>query len=73
MYKLYNMVKAKRKISNEVAKGTLGTILIIHDESFPKAYEVEFVNSDMESLGVLTVNEDDIILDGMDNESDVPN
>jgi len=61
MYKLYSVVKAKRKISSEISEGTLGTILIVHDKSVPEAYEVEFVNAEMESLGVLTVNKDDII------------
>lgn len=57
MYKEYDVVVASRNLDN-VPKGTLGVILIVHDES---NYEIEFLDSDDNSLNILTVNESDIV------------
>lgn len=56
MYKEYDVVIASKNLDN-VPKGTLGVILIVHDES---NYEIEFLDSDDNSLNVLTVNESEI-------------
>lgn len=54
-----DVVKAKRKLSEKVKQNTEGTIVMVYDE--PRiAYEVEFVDSDDESLGILTVEAEDI-------------
>lgn len=54
-----DVVKAKRKLSEKVKQNTEGTIVMVYDE--PRiAYEVEFVDSDDESLEILTVEAEDI-------------
>lgn len=55
MFQIYEVVMAKHSLAN-VPKGTLGTILIIHDETH---FIVEFMSGN-ESLAVITVSADDI-------------
>jgi hypothetical protein len=59
MFEEYDVVRAKRDLSEAVRKGTEGTILIVH-QAVPPAYEVEFVGQEGDSLGVLTVTVVDI-------------
>ncbi|MEZ5422544.1 MAG: DUF4926 domain-containing protein [Pyrinomonadaceae bacterium] len=54
----YDVVISKRKLSENVPEGSLGTVLIIHDPSV--AYEVEFMEAGR-SLDVLTVKDEDLI------------
>jgi len=58
MYKLYDTVKSKRNLSNDISQGTMGTILMVYEESI---YEVEFINNRKETIGTLTVEEKDLI------------
>lgn len=58
MFKEFDVIKAKRKLSPFVEHGTLGAIVFIHGDH----YEVEFVDEQGESLELLTVNKDDIEL-----------
>lgn len=58
MFKEYDVVIAKLDFEN-VLKGTKGTILILLDD---KNYIVEFMDTEGNSLNVLTVNEKDIEL-----------
>ncbi|NQX82258.1 MAG: DUF4926 domain-containing protein [Flavobacteriaceae bacterium] len=60
MFKLYDVVKAKRRLSNDIPSGTLGTVVIIHDEFTSICYIVEFMNDKNETVGVLTVKESDL-------------
>ena len=55
----YDIVKAKRPLSDKINQGTIGTILIVY-EGVPPQFEVEFVNDDMESIEVLTVSGTDV-------------
>jgi len=56
----YDVVKAKRNLSNNVSKGCIGTIVMIYEN--PRlAYEVEFFDSNNESIDILTVETEDII------------
>jgi hypothetical protein len=59
MIREYDIVYALRDLSNGIQKGYKGTVLIVHPD-FPPAYEVEFVNGDHETLGVLTVKAQDV-------------
>jgi len=59
MYNEYDVVKAKRRLSEKVFKGCKGAILMVF-ESSPTAYEVEFVDNKGNSLEVMTVSEKDI-------------
>lgn len=59
MFQEYDVIKTKRKLSNNVDAGTLGTILIAYN-TFD--YEVEFVSNDGNTLDILTVHKDDMEL-----------
>ncbi len=61
MYQEYDVIRTVGKLSLDIPKGTIGTILIVYD-TLPKRYEVEFVDSNLEHIQVLTVNERDIEL-----------
>jgi hypothetical protein len=61
MIKEYDIVYAVRDISKDVLKDCKGTVLIVHQRS-PSAYEVEFVNENLQTIDVLTVNDEDITL-----------
>jgi len=59
MYKELQVVKAKRRLSEKVPEGCLGTIVYVYSA---KVYEIEFVNKEGDTLEVLTVEEKDIML-----------
>jgi|GEM_PF-1902935 hypothetical protein len=59
MFQEYDVVKNKRAFEN-VPEGSLGTILICHDGA--NYYIVEFMNNEGDSLNVLTVSGNDLIL-----------
>jgi len=58
-FKEYDLIEASIDLDENVPKGSMGTILIVYD-SKPKNYEVEFVDAEDNSLGVLTVSPTDI-------------
>jgi len=66
MFKEYDVVIAKSNFDN-VLKGTSGTILIIYSDQ--RHYEVEFVDNEGNTLNILTVNENEIELAGLDTAS----
>jgi hypothetical protein len=59
MFTEYEVVKAKSNLSEEVSKGTRGTIVMVYDSS-THDYEVEFFDEHGEHLALLTVNELDL-------------
>lgn len=56
MFKEYDVIRAKKIITDKVPEGCLGTILIVHD-AFSRVYEVEFVDENEDMIEVLTVPE----------------
>ncbi|KZS38234.1 hypothetical protein AWE51_19550 [Aquimarina aggregata] len=66
MFKLYDVVKSKKEISEDIPIDTTGTVVMVYDEFTPIAYEVEFVNNEMETINVVTVEEEDIRSDSSD-------
>ncbi|NGX85368.1 DUF4926 domain-containing protein [Aequorivita sp. KMM 9714] len=62
MFKLYDVVKSKKEISEDIPINTIGTIVMIYDEFTPIAYEVEFINDEMETINVVTVEEKDLVM-----------
>ncbi len=58
MFSEYDVVRLKRAKAS-VPAGTTGAVMMVYD-STPQAYEVEFVDSDGVTLGVLTAQEDDL-------------
>lgn len=58
MLKEYDMVKAKKKLSDKVLKNSIGTIVLIFPE-FSNVYMVEFMEN-RETLDVLIVKEKDV-------------
>jgi len=59
MFEEYEVVRARRQLSEKVPPGAQGTILLIYKYPHP-AYEVEFLDSEGDHLEVLTVADDDI-------------
>lgn len=57
MIKEFDVVRAKRKLSNYVEAGTEGTVVIVHNSV---DFEVEFVNQEGITLDILTVSLDDL-------------
>jgi hypothetical protein len=57
----YDVVKSTRSLGDGVPSGTTGAILMVFASEHPQ-YEVEFVDSEGESLAVLTVKEEDLEL-----------
>jgi hypothetical protein len=57
----YDVVKSIRPLGDDIPRGTSGAVLIVFGATHPQ-YEVEFVNSEGESLAVLTVREEDLEL-----------
>lgn len=57
----YDVVKSTRSIADEVPTGTTGAVLMVF-LSTPPQYEVEFIDSDGDSLAVLTVKQEDLEL-----------
>jgi hypothetical protein len=55
----YDVVRAKKDLTRDVLRGTEGTVLIIH-QATPPVYEIEFMDEEGNSIGLLTVIEQDI-------------
>ncbi len=58
MLKEYDVLKAKKKLSDKVLKNSIGTIVLIFPE-FSNIYMVEFVEN-RETLDVLIAKEKDV-------------
>jgi hypothetical protein len=61
MFTELDVVKAKRKLSNNVLPGCIGTIVMVYHKP-SLAYEVEFFNNQGDTIDLLTVLPDDIIM-----------
>ncbi|XQY92230.1 DUF4926 domain-containing protein [Metabacillus sp. HB246100] len=59
MFKELDVIRARRRLSPFVEFGTLGTIVLKHNEN---DYEIEFVDEQGQTLDLLTVNKNDIEL-----------
>ena len=59
MFSEYDSIVAKRRLSENVPKGTKGIILIIYEDK--KHYEVEFLDEKGNTLSVQTVGDNDIV------------
>ncbi|MEG1466444.1 MAG: DUF4926 domain-containing protein [Hafnia sp.] len=59
MIKEYDVVKATRDLSGTVLQGCMGAVVLIYKEP-TLAYEVEFVDSEGDTLDVLTAYPADI-------------
>ncbi|MFC4323262.1 DUF4926 domain-containing protein [Litchfieldia salsa] len=59
MFKEFDVIKSLKTLSPNIDIGTLGTILIIHNE---EEVEVEFVDTQGKTLDLLTVSKNDIEL-----------
>ncbi len=59
MIKEYDVVRAKKKLSDTVTQGCIGAVLLVYQEP-TLGYEVEFIDSEGDTLDVLTVYPDDI-------------
>ena len=55
----FSIVRSNKALSDHIPKGTEGTVVMIYSEG---EYEVEFVDEKGETLGILTVKEEDISL-----------
>ena len=58
MFDEYDVVKAKRKLSDKVLKNSIGTVVMIFPE-FPNDYAVEFMK-DEKTLDILVIKGEDI-------------
>ena len=58
MFDGYDVVKAKRKLSDKVLKNSIGTVVMIFPE-FPNDYMVEFMK-DEKTLDILDIKGEDI-------------
>ena len=58
MLKEYDVLKAKKKLSDKVLKNSIGTIVLVFPE-FSNVYMVEFMEN-RETLDVLIVKEMDV-------------
>ena len=56
MFDEYDVVKAKRKLSDKVLENSIGTVVMIFPE-FPNDYMVEFMK-DEKTLDILVIKED---------------
>ncbi|MCT4713477.1 DUF4926 domain-containing protein [Enterobacteriaceae bacterium H18W14] len=59
MIKEYDVVKAKKDLTDTVLKGCRGAVVMIYQEP-TLGYEVEFVDNEGDTLDVLTVYPDDV-------------
>jgi len=55
----YDVVQAKRNLSQSILKGSRGAVLMIFDEP-NLAYEVEFVDEEGETIDIITVYPNDL-------------
>lgn len=62
MIREYEIVRLKKPIPlRGLSMGIKGTVLIVYNEpGLPRAYEVEFLDENGETLAVITLQEDDI-------------
>lgn len=69
MFHEYDVVRLIKEKDN-IPSGESGTVLIVYDyPNKPKAYEVEFMDEESRSYGVVTVYEDEIELVVADNQN----
>lgn len=61
MIKEYDVVKATKMLSDSIAMGCRGAVVMVHSKP-ALGYEVEFVDDNGETLDVLTVYQNDIEL-----------
>ncbi|MEB5705643.1 DUF4926 domain-containing protein [Pantoea anthophila] len=61
MIKEYDVVESTKVLSDSIAAGCKGAVVMVHTEP-TLGYEVEFVDDNGETLDVLTVYPDDIRL-----------
>lgn len=66
MYKEYEVVVASKDLNDVVLKGCKGTIVLVYTRP-ALGYEVEFFNSENETIGVLTVTPGEISKEHLDN------
>lgn len=59
MYKEYEVVEARKDLSEDVKAGAKGTIVMVYTDP-NLAYEVEFMDENGTTLGLFTVMEEDI-------------
>jgi len=59
MIEEYDVVRAKKNLSDTVPKGCNGAVVMVYQEP-TLGYEVEFVDNEGNTLDVLTVYPDDI-------------
>lgn len=57
-----DIVRAKKDLSKSVLRGCMGTIVFVYEKP-RSAYEVEFFNQNGDTIELLTVEREDIILD----------
>lgn len=57
----YDVVRSTRPLGDGIPSRTTGAVLMVFASEHPQ-YEVEFVDSEGESLAVLTVKEEDLEL-----------
>lgn len=62
MFQEYDVVKLRKpKSSLSITMSDKGTILMVFNEpNLPKAYEVEFVDEEGNTIAIITVSEDEI-------------
>lgn len=60
MFDMYDVVISKEKLSDNIPKGTLGTVLLVYGCN--NEYEVEFVDDNLSTLDILTVSGEKILL-----------
>ncbi|MBF7995941.1 DUF4926 domain-containing protein [Rahnella laticis] len=61
MIKQYDVVRAKKDLSDKVLQGCMGAVVLIYE--FPTlGYEVEFIDNEGDTLDILTVSPCDIEL-----------
>ena len=58
MFDEYDVVRAKRKLSDKVLENSIGTVVMIFPE-FPNDYMAEFME-DEKTLDILVIKEEDI-------------
>ncbi len=62
MFNEYDVVRSKKNLSENVKLGTRGAIMLIYNSN-PNKYEVEFLDTNGETLDILTVDEKDLELE----------
>jgi hypothetical protein len=62
MLREYDVVRLRTPISSKnLSTRNKGTILIVYDEpGLPKAYEIEFLDEEGQTIAILTLTEDEV-------------